>query len=96
MNYNTLLEDLAYYEGEVARIEALTDEEYAAEAGCDVMCHYPWGEGKSEREVTLFDLRQDLSYTQGLLDEMQDEQEEEDYYMDPAFSNSIALINYLY
>lgn len=52
MNYNTLLEDLAYYEGEIERIESLTDEEYAAEAGCSVMCPYPWGEGKSEREVT--------------------------------------------
>ena len=30
MNYNTLLEDLAYYEGEIERIEALSDEEYAA------------------------------------------------------------------
>lgn len=91
MNYYALLENLAYYESEIERIEALTDEEYAAEAGCDVMCPYPWGEGKSEREVTLFDLRQDLEYAKGIKEEFDSEGEREDYYLDPAFRTAESL-----
>lgn len=90
----TILEcinNIDYLESEIARIEALTDEEYAKEAGCSVMCPYAWGIGKSEREVTLFNLRQDLEYAKGVKEEYDSEGEREDYYLDPAFHSAESL-----
>lgn len=93
MRHYDYAEQIDYLQEEIARLEDMTDEQYAQEAHCEVMCPYPWGKGKSEREVTLFDLRQDLDYAIGLREEYESEGEKDDFYLDPAFRNAESLFN---